>query len=288
MVPDQRCITPLRCVRHRIRDTQCRILWQGETMCDSNTSRRELLRLLTGGIVLAAGVRAAPARESRIAKLIVEARDLSGISQRIDYISAALRGSRYLGYSLVGGPRKPEQFVMRDDGFDCVTYCETVLAAARVHDIGAFAGELKAIRYHNGVVEWRERNHYFFEWCQHNVDNGVFHWLSMTGAVKIRKRVDSERGLSPRTFVMTVIPRGVFLANTSQLKDGDIVGFVSHRSDLDYFHTGFVAFVRDRLMLRHASETHRRVVDERMDGFLARYGVRYVTVVRPQEPKRAA
>jgi len=257
-------------------------------ICDSHATRRDVLRLASGVAALAAGVRAAPARESRIAKLIVEARDLSGISRRIDFISHALLGSRYLGYTLIGGPHKPERFVMRDDGFDCVTYCETVLAAARVHDIGAFPRELKAIRYHNGVVEWRERNHYFFEWCQHNVDDGVFRWLSMNGAVKIRKRVDSERGLSPRIFVMTAIPRGVFLANTNALKDGDIVGFVSHRSDLDYFHTGFVAFVRDRLMLRHASETHRRVVDERMDGFLARYGVRYVTVVRPQEPKRAA
>jgi hypothetical protein len=257
-------------------------------ICDSYASRRDVLGLLAGGGALAAGVRAAPARESRIAKLIVEARDLSGISQRIDFISGALRGSRYQGHTLIGGPRQPEQFVLRDDGFDCVTYCETVLAAARVHDIGAFPGELRTIRYHNGVVEWRERNHYFFEWCQHNVDNGIFRWLAMTGAVKIKKRVDSERGLSPRTFTMTVIPRGVFLANTSALKDGDIAGFVSHRSDLDYFHTGFVAFVRDRLMLRHASETHRRVVDERMDAFLARYGVRYVTVVRPQEPKRAA
>jgi hypothetical protein len=256
-------------------------------ICDSYAKRRDVLRLLAGGAVFAAGMRAAPAGESRIAKLIVEARDLSAISQRIDFISHALLGSRYLGHTLIGGPHRPERFVMRDDGFDCVTYCETVLAAARVHDIGAFPGELRTIRYHNGVVEWRERNHYFFEWCQHNVDNGIFRWLTVDGAVEIRKRVDSERGLSPRTFAMTVIPRGVFLANTSRLKDGDIVGFVSHRADLDYFHTGFAAFVRERLMLRHASEMHGRVVDERMEAFLARYGVRYVTVVRPQEPKRA-
>ena len=52
------------------------------------------------------------------------------ISQRIDFISGALRGTRYQGYTLIGGPQRPEQFVVRDDAFDCVTFCETVLAAA--------------------------------------------------------------------------------------------------------------------------------------------------------------
>jgi hypothetical protein len=88
---------------------------------------------------------------------------------------------------------------------------------------------------------------------------------------------------------MRVIPRAAFLANAASLQSGDIVGFVSHRADLDYFHAGFAAFARDKaLHLRHASESHRRVVDEPMQGFLARYGVRYVTVLRPQEPKAAA
>ena len=42
---------------------------------------------------------------------------------------------------------------MRDDAFDCVTFCETVLAAALSHDMGEFETRLREIRYHNGVVE---------------------------------------------------------------------------------------------------------------------------------------
>ncbi len=256
---------------------------------DSNASRREVLRLFGGGAVVAAGVRPAPAGKSRIAKLIDEARAYPPISQRIDFISAALRGTRYRGYTLIGGPRRPEKFVVRDYGFDCVTYCETVLAAAIARNFGDFETVLKKIRYHNGVVEWRERNHYFFEWGQHNVENGICRWIDMPGAVEIKKTVDSQKGLSRRRFVMRVIPRAVFLANKPMLERGDIVGFVSHQPDLDYFHTGFVAFAGNgALLLRHASESHRRVVDERMERFLARYSVRYVTVLRPQEPKRAA
>jgi N-acetylmuramoyl-L-alanine amidase-like len=256
---------------------------------DSNASRRDLLRLLAGSAVVAAGVRPAPAGEARIAKLIDEARVYPRISQRVEFISAALRGTRYLGYTLIGGPRRPEKFVVRDDGFDCVTYCETVLAAANARNLADFETVLKKIRYHNGIVQWRERNHYFFEWCQHNVENGICRWLTMPGAVEIKKHVDSQKGLSPRHFIIHVLPRAVFVANISMLEHGDIVGFVSHRSDLDYFHAGFIAFARDgALLLRHASESHHRVVDERMERFLARYSVRYVTVVRPQEPKPAA
>jgi N-acetylmuramoyl-L-alanine amidase-like len=253
---------------------------------NSNAGRRDVLRLLAGGAALAAGARPASAGETRIERLIGAARAYPTISQRIDYISAALRGTRYLGYTLIGSPTRPEKFVMRVDGFDCVTYCETVLAAAIARNLGDFETVLRKIRYHNGVVQWRERNHYFFDWCQRNVENGTFRWVSMEGAVKIAKTVDSQRGLRPEHLSMTVVPSTVFLANTSQLKTGDVVGFVSHRSDLDYFHTGFAAFARDRaLLLRHASESHRRVVDERMERFLARYGVRYVTVVRPLEPE---
>lgn len=256
---------------------------------DSITSRRDVLRLLAAGAAVAAGARQASARETHIERLIYKVRAYPTISQRIDFISAALRGTRYRGYTLIGGPRRPEKFVVRDDAFDCVTYLETVLAAAIARNLGEFETVLRKIRYHNGSVQWRERNHYFFEWGKHNVENGICRWISMDGAVEINKTVDSQKGLSKRQFAMRVIPRAVFMANKPMLKSGDIIGFVSHQPDLDYFHAGFIAFAREgTLLLRHASESAHRVHDERMDRFLARYSVRYVTLLRPQEPKRAA
>jgi hypothetical protein len=257
-------------------------------MHDSVTSRRDLLRLAAGGALLAAGAMPARADQAHVEKLIADSRAHGNISQRIDFISAALRGTRYLGYTLVGGPRQPEKFVARDDGFDCVTYCETVLAAARARTVGEFENALREIRYHNGVVNWRERNHYFFDWSQHNIENKVCKPLVPDGAVDIKKTVDSQIGLPPRRFTMQVIPRAVFQANEALLEIGDIVGFVSHRPNLDYFHAGFVAFGPERaLLLRSASESRRQVADERMAGFVARYGVRYVSVLRPQEPLAA-
>jgi hypothetical protein len=251
---------------------------------DSSPHRRELLRLIAGGAVLAA---AGPgeAGEARIARLIAEAQRFPSISARIDYISGALRGTRYREYTLIGGPHRPEQFVLRDDAFDCVTFCETVLAAAGARDMPEFETNLRQIRYRNGIVNWFERNHYFFEWCRHNVENKTCRWLHLDGAIEIDKTVDSQRGLSRRRFAMRVIPSEVFLAHKADLQSGDIVGFVSRRPDLDYFHCGMAAFAPDRtLLLRHASESRSRVLDESMDRFVTRYRVRYVTLLRPEQP----
>ncbi len=56
-------------------------------------------------------------------QLIKQARAYEKISQRIDYISRALIGAPYQGRTLIGGPVRKEIFVLRDDAFDCVTYC---------------------------------------------------------------------------------------------------------------------------------------------------------------------
>lgn len=251
--------------------------------------RRDILYLLGGGALFAAGLGHARAAETRISRLIIEAQAKGSISEKIDFISGALRGTRYLGSTLIGDPQRPEQFVVRDDGFDCVTFCETVLAAARAGNRDRFESVLKTIRYHDGVVSWRERNHYFFQWGQHNVENQVCKPIDMAGSIEIEKNVYWHRALGRRRFAIRVIPSAVFLGNKTLLANGDIVGFITRRSNLDYFHVGFVAMGSGgNLMLRHASQSKRRVLDEPMDRFVAVNRVRYVTLLRPQEPRAVA
>ncbi|HTM72586.1 MAG TPA: N-acetylmuramoyl-L-alanine amidase-like domain-containing protein [Pseudolabrys sp.] len=251
--------------------------------------RRDFLYFLGGGALLAGGLGHARAAEARIGRLIIEAQSKSSISQKIDFISGALRGTRYLAYTLIGGPQRTEQFVAREDGFDCVTFCETVLAAARAGSRDSFISALKSIRYHDGVVSWRERNHYFFEWGQHNVENNVCKPIDMAGSIEIEKNVYWHRELGRRRFAIRVIPSAVFLDNKALLAKGDIVGFITRRSNLDYFHVGFVALSGGgELLLRHASQSKGRVLDERMDSFVAANRVRYVTLLRPQEPRAIA
>ena len=148
---------------------------------------------------------------------------------------------------------------------------------------------LREIRYRHGFVNWFERNHYFFEWGQHNVENKTCRWIAMDGAVELHKTVYWHRALGRRRFAMTVIPRATVLANKRQLATGDIVGFITRRPNLDYFHAGFVAFGDGgELLLRHASQSRRRVLDESMERFLSANRVRYVTLLRPQQSASGA
>src|SRR5690606_11122643 len=232
-------------------------------------SRRGVLRSFAAAAVLTPVRRLTAADDApRIEALIEPARAHESVSERIAFISAKLRGTRYLAYSLIGGPNREEQFVVRDDGFDCVTFCETVLAAARARDRSEFEDMLRHIRYHDGIVEWRERNHYFFEWGQHNVENGTCSYVHMDGEVEITRTVRWIKELGKKRFRMNVIPRRLLFANANMLTDGDIVGFVTRRPDLDYFHIGFVIRgSKGELVLRHAARSRRRVVDEPMDRF---------------------
>ena len=226
----------------------------------------------------------APAAERPIARLIEQSRQYSTISQRIEAISHALLGHRYQADTLIGGPRKAEVLVTRDDRFDCVTFCETVLAASRAHDLPSFEAALRAIRYRDGVIDWHARNHDFAAWCERNVGGGFCKPVTIGESVEVKKTLTIPSALGRRSYVIAGVPGKALLARKDDLRRGDIVGFVSQRAWLDYFHTGFVMFDgKGELLLRNASQSRGRVVDQSMRNFLSANGVRYVTVLRPQE-----
>jgi hypothetical protein len=247
-------------------------------------TRRHLLQLAAGGGLLALGLVPGRTRETRIATLIGEAQARAFIGERIDVISRALVGSPYVSYPLIGGPKNQEEFVLRDDAFDCVTFCETVLAAARSFALADFAPQLRKIRYRDGVVDWRERNHYFADWSLQNIANGVCRALVLPDATVLDKTVSYMRGLPVERVTLTSIPASSVLAHAERLASGDIVGFLSRRPGIDYFHTGFVVVGKDGVpVLRHAAHSKGRVLDQPFAQFVAESGVRAVSLLRPQE-----
>lgn len=248
-------------------------------------SRRQILGLFAGGAALTAGVRPGlAAAPSRIGGLIVAASALPTVAQRIAFISRALIGSPYRGYTLVGGPSVSEQFVTRDDCFDCVTFCETVLAAAKAREPGEFESVLRKIRYRDGSVDWRERNHYFSEWSEANIANRMCRPVALPGRVAVDKTLDYMPELGARPMSLAAVPRVSLLAHSDRLLTGDIIGFLSQRPALDYFHTGFVVVGADgELWLRHAARSKGRVLDERLVRFLKVNRVRAVTLLRAEE-----
>ena len=244
-------------------------------------TRRIVLQLMAGvPLACAAGAPAFARERPSIGRLIAQASALPTAAERISFISRGLLGVRYQANTLIGGPRRKEVFVVRADAFDCVTFCEVVLAAALARDLPAFETSLRRIRYQHGDVKWDERNHYFADWSRRAVENNICRPVAMEPSVTIEKTVN-WRSLGKRHMSLAVIPRATFMANKNLLASGDVIGFVSGRPNLDFYHTGLVAFGKGGdVMLRHASRSRGRVVDDRIDAFVATNRVQYVTVVR--------
>ena len=238
--------------------------------------------MLLAGLPLLAATRG-DARESVILRLIKEAREQGTVAQRIDYISRALLGTRYQAHTLIGGPQRKEVFVTRDDAFDCVTYCEAVLAAAIATDFPTYSDTLRRIRYANGEVRWAERNHDFAQWSRRIVENGICRPVAINPITMVQKNLEGG-GLGKRRYSIAAVPSGAMLENQAALQAGDVIGFISRRAELDYFHTGFIAFNRrGSLVLRHASQSHGKVIDQDMRSFVATTGVKYVTLLRAEQ-----
>lgn len=244
--------------------------------------RRSLLQMLAGAALAAAGGRPALARDAAtIERLIAQSRSIEPVSARIEFISRSLLGTRYVGNTLIGGPSQPEQFVVRDDGFDCVTYCETVLAVALARDYDDFEAVLKRIRYANGEVRWDERNHYFSDWTRRAVEKEICRTVELPNAVTINKALNFGK-FGQRQMSLLCAPAASLLARPSRLSSGDIIGFVSRRANLDFFHTGFVMLsANGNVILRHASQSRGRVLDEPMERFVAVNRVQYASLLRP-------
>jgi hypothetical protein len=240
-----------------------------------------LLATAVGGSAVAQPAAASIARLIKEARAVPDAQ--ASVSERMDFISRALLGIRYRANTLIGGPQLPEQFVVRDDAFDCVTFCEFVLAAALARDYREFETVLRAIRYERGEVIWSERNHYFAEWCRYAIQKGICGPVAVPGVITIDKTVNWGIQGQRRVSIAGIPSQGL-LANSALLANGDIIGFLSRRPNLDFFHTGLVIFEDDgALMLRNAAQSRGRVVDEPMAQFLATNRVQYVALLRPLE-----
>ena len=258
-------------------------------------TRRGAIRLFAGAALLAAGgnrafaAKAVAGKTALIGRLIKQARALPHVSQRIEFISHALLGVRYQANTLIGGPKHPERFVVRDDAFDCVTFCEVVLASAIARNLDEFENSLRRIRYDHGNVQYARRNHYFAEWGQRNIENHICWPVPITPSVTIEKTVSWHRELGKRRVLIAAVAKLTLLRNAALLEPGDIIGFISGRSNLDFFHTGLVAFGKNgALLLRHASRSYGRVIEEKMATFVTVNPVKYVMLLRAAEPDESA
>jgi hypothetical protein len=194
--------------------------------------------------------------------LLHRAQSLSDEGAKIDYISSRFLNTPYQAHTLIGNAKKPEQFTVRLDGVDCMTYIDSVEALRRSHSFEQFLGALKSVRYKNGIVAFQNRNHFFLNWRDNNtpfiVD--VTRQVGDTASHSIVKHLNAPRqkplipGIPVVGALMHYIP-GYRIDHTilSRLKSGDYVGLYTDRLGLDVTHVGIVVKKGTQTFFRHAS-----------------------------------
>ncbi len=201
--------------------------------------------------------------------LLGELRGERSVRRRAKLVSARFLGRPYLLNPLIGTAETPERFVIRFDGFDCVTYIETVLALAHARDVEDFVARVRAIRYEDGVVEWRKRLHYTTEWAAWQVRQGLLRDMTLgEGTIAAKKTLDFLADLPPRTVEYRYYPKQSFAYVSRWLIDTDLVYFLSVRRTLDTNHVGMVIREGEKVLVRHARHKQGRVVDQNLADFI--------------------
>lgn len=224
-------------------------------------------------------------RRRRVEQLLSKTRSCRFAAERIDVLSRQFLEQPYISNPLIGSADTAEVFTASLDGFDCVTYVETILALARAANVADFIECLRKIRYEQGRIQWDRRNHYSTVWIRNNVREKIVRPISARAVpVVTRERMlNVIPGLAARRIRMKSTPKSAVPRLAAYLQTGDLIFFVSTRTHLDVFHAGILIRNRQRLLLRHASRSEGFVVEQELTGFLKANRMTGVIAMRPCE-----
>jgi len=220
----------------------------------------------------------------RVEQLLSETKRVDSASRRIDFLSRQFLGHPYKPNPLIGSADTAEVFTASFDGFDCVTYIETVVALARASNVDDFTEWLRKIRYERGRIEWQRRNHYMTQWIRNNVRDAIIKPVSMPAVPTLsRERVlNVVPGLAPQRTRVKSVPKSAVPRLERHLQSGDLIFFASTRKNLDMFHAGIIVRDGKTVSMRHASRSQGGVVEQELSEFLKANRMAGVVVVRPQ------
>ena len=223
----------------------------------------------------------------RVEQLLSKTKANRSAGSRIDILSRKFLGKTYKPYPLIGSVDTPEVFTASLNGFDCVTYVETILALSRSSTVAEFVEWLRKIRYEHGRIQWDRRNHYMTAWIRNNQREGVIRAVRNGARAVTKERVlDVVPGLAAKRMHLQCVPKSSLPALRSHLQTGDLIFFASTRKNLDVFHCGIIIREGKRILMRHASRSRGAVVEQDLDEFLNANRMAGVIVVRPSEEKR--
>ena len=223
----------------------------------------------------------------RVEQLLSKTKSCRSAGNRIEVLSRHFLGHPYTINPLIGSAGTPEVFTVSLDGFDCVTYVETILALARASSTDEFMEGLRNIRYEDGLIAWERRNHYMTGWIRNNVQAGTLRRVALPDvAVVVKERtLDELPGLAPVRARFACIPKPSMRKLTPGLRTGDLIFFASTRKRRDVFHCGIIVRDGERVLMRHASRSRGSVVEQELNEFLKANRMAGVIVARPKESR---
>jgi hypothetical protein len=207
----------------------------------------------------------------------------AALAARIDAVSAAYLGTPYALDPLGEGEGVDPDPLLDRTRVDCVTFVEQVLAEAIATNANALLPALNRIRYRNGSVGYLHRNHYFVaDWISNN------RWLVADATQAIGRRAvrtmtktidraalfrahgcsPEECRVAPQRLTTAYIPRAAVAGVLSRIPPVAIAVFVQDRPGVDTAHIGILLAARGRVLLRHASQRRKKVVEEPLLEFL--------------------
>ena len=212
----------------------------------------------------------------RLDALLRKASAMSRTEDQIDFLSGQFIHIPYKENTLIGSLNNPEIFVINLEAVDCFTFIDNVEAMRLSKSYDEYKDRLKNIRYQDGAVDFRKRNHFFITWREYNSD-------FVEDVTKIISRsVQVDKKLNDRGDGMFYLP-GIACINSTidyfpsesidnrvidKLETGDYIGIYSDKPGLDVSHVGIVIRDNDKAFLRHASQTHQKVIDEDLKEYI--------------------
>jgi hypothetical protein len=216
--------------------------------------------------------------------LLQESSAIKDTGERIEFISRRFLGVGYKESTLIGDINTPEVFVVNLEGIDCMTFVEYVEAMRLSASFPEFVENLKKIRYKQGKVAFKNRNHFFTDWintgdrfqiCPHIED--VTERIGGSNTKKAKKRLNLKKsgglilhGIPSKEREIKYIPVDeIDNAVLDKLKTGDYAGIYSQDDGLDVSHVGIIIKGTVPVSLRHASSQAGKVVDEDFKKYIA-------------------
>jgi hypothetical protein len=192
---------------------------------------------------------------------ILYANDVKSISEKF-------LGLPYKANTLIGSNSKDEKLVINKSEFDCFTFIDTIEALKS----DEFEKTLVDIRYKNGKIAYKNRNHFFSDWVRYNSD--IKDITCTLGKCKNTiKYLNQKKKNSVYLKGIDIVKRDISYIHLddidfSKLKEGDYIGIYTKLSGLDVTHVGLAIKKDGSWYLRHASSKKKKVIDSDLKKYI--------------------